>query len=127
MGVILVDTSILIDHLRGNEPALKLLERAIDRDDQLVASVLTKVEVLAGMRSHERSSVRQLLDALHWIEVNGEIAEDAGRLARQYRSSHPGVDVTDLVIAATTKHVGGELWTRNVEHFPMFKGLTSPY
>ena len=117
----------MIDHFRGSEPALELLDRAIDRKDQLVASVLTKVEVLAGMRSHERSSVRQLLDALHWIEVDASIAEDAGRLARQYRSSLPGVDVTDLVIAATTENVRGELWTRNVKHFPMFKGLTSPY
>ena len=127
MAVVVVDTSVLIDHLRGRSEALARLDGAIAEGQHLVVSVLTKVEVLAGMRSHERSSVRDLLAVLRWIEVDEPIADEAGRMARKYRASHPGVDGTDLVIAATTETVGGTLWTRNVKHFPMFPGLTAPY
>lgn len=44
---VLVDTSVLIDHLRGHRPAREALEAAVGRGELLVASVLTKVEVLA--------------------------------------------------------------------------------
>jgi len=49
------------------------------------------------------------------------------RLANQYLRSHPDVDSVDYVIAATAQHLGAELWTRNLKHFPMFPGLSAPY
>lgn len=127
MGLILLDTSVLIDHLRESRSARNTMLNAIDRGDRLVASVLTKVEINAGMRSHERRAVRDLLDSLYWVDVTEAIADDAGTLARKYRRSHPGVGVVDFAIAATAMHLGAELWTRNVRHFPMFDGLAPPY
>jgi predicted nucleic acid-binding protein len=55
------------------------------------------------------------------------VAERAGMLANRYLRSHPGVDPVDYVIAATAQHLGAELWTRNLKHFPMFPGLSAPY
>ena len=50
---VVVDTSVLIDHLRGHEGARAMLRRATREGERLTASVLTKVEVLAGMRPTE--------------------------------------------------------------------------
>lgn len=124
---IVVDTSVLIDHLRGSEPARAALRGAVESGETLAASVLTKVEVLAGMRPEEEPATRRLLDALDWIDVDGALAEDAGHLANRYLPSHPGVDPVDYVIAATATRLGAELWTRNLKHFPMFPGLRAPY
>ena len=124
---IVVDTSVLIDHLRGVEAAREALRGATAAGERLVASVLTRVEVLAGMRGPEERATRRLLDSLDWIEVDAELAERAGMLANRYLPSHAGVDPVDYVIAATAEHLDARLWTRNVRHFPMFPELESPY
>lgn len=124
---IVVDTSVLIDHLRGDEGARSALRRAVESGEQLAASVLTKVEVLAGVRAPEESATRRLLATLDWVGVDDALAEDAGMLANRYVRTHPGVDPVDYVIAATVGRLDGVLWTRNLKHFPMFPGLRAPY
>jgi predicted nucleic acid-binding protein len=124
---VLVDTSILIDHLRGDERAHRLLTESQLRGEALAGSVLTKVEVLAGMRPEERVPTRRLLDAIEWLEVDDPLAERAGALAAQFVRSHPGVEVVDYVIAATVERLGAQLLTRNRKHFPMFPDLSDPY
>lgn len=88
---------------------------------------MTKVEVLAGVRPDEESATRRLLSILEWVPVTNEIAERAGTLATRYLASHPAIDPTDFVIAATVEELGSELWTRNRKHFPMFIDLPDPY
>lgn len=127
MGVILLDTSVLIDHLRGHAPAVAALDEAASRGHRLTASVMTRVEVLAGMRPAEERATRRLLDILDWIVVDEEIAENAGRLANHFLRSHGGIDPVDYVIAATADRADAILWTRNLKHFPMFPGLKAPY
>jgi hypothetical protein len=122
-----VDTSILIDHLRGDPRAHALLARAFQSGRRLVASVLTRVEVLTGMRPGEEAATRRLLALFVWIPVDEAIADRAGELGRQYLRSHPGVDPVDLVIAATVERLGTELWTGNLEHFPMLVQVRDPY
>ncbi len=125
--VIVLDTSVLVDHLRGRSQARDALQHGVADGARLAASVLTKIEVLRGMRSAERSAVRQLFAALEWIAMSDDVAETAGQFARHYRSSHHNIEVPDYIIAATTYRLDAELWTCNVKHFPMFPGLTPPY
>lgn len=122
----LVDTSILIDYLRGHEGAAALLEgrRA---SATLHGSEITRLEVLAGMRPAEEEPTRLLLSALVWHDVNAEVAEEAGALGRQWLPSYGGIDGADLAIAATAILTGAELLTLNVRHFPMFPTLRRPY
>jgi hypothetical protein len=124
---ILLDTSVLIDHLRGDVAARRALVGAVDNGERLACSVLTRVEILAGMRPVEEPATRRLLDALDWIGVDNTIAEHAGLLAKRYLRSHPGVDTVDFVVAATAEQHNAALWTRNVKHFPMFADLRPPY
>ena len=124
---VLVDTSVLIDHLRGDEAARRALASAARQGERLAASVVTKVEVLAGMRPEEEPPTRRLLSALDWIAVDDAIAEQAGSLASRFLRSHPGVDPVDFIIAATAERHEAVLWTRNVKHFPMIPDLAPPY
>ncbi|MDA8297669.1 MAG: type II toxin-antitoxin system VapC family toxin [Actinomycetota bacterium] len=122
----LVDTSILIDYLRGHAGAGDLLERE-RAADVLHASEVTRIEVLAGMRTAEEDETRALLSTLVWHPVDAEIAEEAGALGRQWLSSHQTIDSADLAIAATAVRTDARLLTRNVRHFPMFADLRAPY
>ena len=122
----LVDTSILIDYLRGHAGAGHLLERE-RAAGVLHASEITRIEVLAGMRPAEEDDTRALLSTLVWHPVDAEIAEEAGALGRQWLPSHHTIDSADLAIAATAVRTDARLLTRNVRHFPMFTDLQAPY
>jgi len=122
----LVDTSILIDYLRGHAGAGDLLERE-RAADVLHVSEITRIEVLAGMRPAEEDDTRALLSTLVWHPVDADIAEEAGALGRQWLPSHHTIDSADLAIAATAVRTDARLLTRNVRHFPMFTDLQAPY
>jgi hypothetical protein len=122
----LVDTSVIIDFLRGHHGAERVLEDA-RTGAPLHASEITRLEVLAGMRSNEEGGTRALLSIFIWHPVDTLIAERAGELGRKWLSSHSRIDSADLAIAATVVITGCELLTCNVQHFPMFKDLTKPY
>jgi predicted nucleic acid-binding protein len=118
----LFDTDVLIEHLKGDQSATVLLLDA-SGVGQAACSVLTRFELLAGMRSQERSDIRSLLDSLVNLDASVDIATRAGEWARTYRRSHEGVSPIDYLIAATAEIHGADLLTQNVKHFPMFPDL----
>ena len=122
----LVDTSVLIDYLRGRQDAAELLEKEREAAP-LHASEITRLEVLAGMQPAEEDGTRLLLSTLVWHPVDAEVAEEAGALGRGWLPSHHTIDSADLAIAATAIRTGSRLLTLNVRHFPMFTGLQAPY
>lgn len=124
---VVVDTSVLIEVLRGDDRTRSLLDMAIRSGDRVTASVLSRVEVLAGMRPGEAHATQRLFESLQWIAVDSELADRAGELANSYLRSHPGIDPVDYVIAATAERLGANLWTHNLKHFPMFPDLQPPY
>lgn len=123
---VVVDTSVLIDVLRGRADALRVLreERAAG---PIHASDITRLEVLAGMRPAEESATREFLRAFVWHPLDERLAELAGELGRQWLPSNRGIDAADLVIAATAVSLDAELYSMNVKHFPMFADLAAPY
>lgn len=123
---VLVDTSVLIDVLRG-EPAAAAALRDARHLGPLHASEVTRLEVLAGMRPHEEDGTRTLLGAFSWHPLDETLAEIAGELARTWLPGNRGIDSADLAIAATALALDARLLTRNVKHFPMFSGLSAPY
>jgi predicted nucleic acid-binding protein len=122
----IVDTSVLIDYLRGHQGAAELLERE-RAAGPLHGSEVTRLEVLAGMRPAEEDGTRLLLSTLVWHPVDAEVAEEAGALGRRWLPSHHTIDSADLAIAATAVLSGSSLFTRNIRHFPMFADLNLPY
>lgn len=122
----LIDTSILIDFLRGHLEALELLERE-RAEGPLRASEISRLEVLAGMGPREEERTRSLLNTLMWHPVDAAVAERAGELGRVWLPSHHTIDTADLAIAATTLLGNARLLTLNVRHFPMFESLRPPY
>lgn len=123
---VLVDTSVLIDVLRGEAAAAEVLRDA-RLDGPLHASEVTRLEVLAGMRAAEEARTRALLAVLNWRPLDAQVAEVAGELGRQWLPGNRGIDAADLAIAATAVLLDAPLLTRNVKHFPMFEGLSAPY
>lgn len=125
--MILVDSDVLIQHLRGDAQALAWLIRVRQSSGPLAISVVTLTEIAGGMRSPERREVMRLLGSMHRFEVTEQVAWRASELMRQYRRSHSGIGLGDYLIAATALTEGLELATLNVRHYPMFQELSRPF
>lgn len=115
----LIDTDVLVDHLKAVPEAISALKRLIARG-KLFCSVINEAEVLAGMREDEKDKVGALFDALNPLGVTREIAQLTGKYRREYKKSH-GVQISDALIAATASVHNLVLITLNERHFPMAK------
>jgi predicted nucleic acid-binding protein len=118
-----LDSTVLIDALRDHPPAVAFLRALPARP---TASEVTRIEVLRGLRSAERSRAELLFGVMDWRGVDESVARIAGEFGRRFRRSH-GLGISDLIVAATAQHVGLPVATANTKHFPMFPKLKAPY
>lgn len=124
---VLIDTPVMVDHLRNDPRAVQLLAQLFEDEDRVWAATPTRTEVLAGIRDDEREPMSELFGVLSWVEIDVRVADAAGELARQFRRSHIAIDTTDYLIAAAARSIGARLVTLNVKHYPMFDGLEPAY
>jgi toxin FitB len=108
MSGVLLDTDVLIDHIRGRHAA---------QIDGAFTSVVTRTELFAG-NEREEPAVAALLGRLTELEVTVEIARRAGRIRRTTQLGIP-----DALIAATALEHQLPLMTRNLRHFERVAGL----
>ncbi len=123
----LLDTTVAVDHLRGDHAAVDLLRGLVENNETLAASEVVRFELVAGVLDDELQALEQFFSAVSWIAVDEDVARAAGELVRRYRRAHSGIDAADYLIAATALLLGSDLLTTNVRHFPMIPGLKSPY
>ncbi len=100
---LLVDTDILVDHLRG--------ERRLSADGRRMGiSVISRCELFAGRDDPEQ--LRRFLWPMIDMPIDAVIAELAGMTRRA-----TGIATPDALIAATALTHGIPLMTRNRHHF----------
>ena len=121
MAEILLDSDILIDHLRGYEPARQYLRRFEAGEMQRYLSIITVAELAAGQmrQEDEEAKVQHLLALFTHIDLDFAIAWRGGEIRRQYHTR-----LADALIAATALRHGLSLVTRNLRHFRRVPGLT---
>jgi predicted nucleic acid-binding protein len=100
---ILLDTDVLIDHLRG---AVRLSTGGL----RPAVSVISRYELFAARDEHER--LRRFLWSMIELGIDGQVAELAGTGRRQ-----TGIPTPDALIAATALVHRIPLMTRNSRHF----------
>jgi predicted nucleic acid-binding protein len=118
MGRYLIDTDVLIDHLRGQGRALEFLKKLAAEGSVSLYSVIGKAEIYSGIRPEEEETVALLFSSMGEVSVDGEVAELAGRYRRQFYASH-GLLLPDALVAASAKKFKAVLVTLNKRHFPM--------
>ena len=115
----LVDSDVLIWHLRGEPQALEFLRRIL-RDDtlELWTGALQRAEVVFFMRPGEEEATELFLSQFKTTPIDSRLVDAAGRLFRTWNPSH-GIDVNDAFLAATAQSTGGKIFTLNLKHYPM--------
>ena len=119
MSTILLDTSIIFDHLNGRRQRTEFLERLIDQGHLLASCPVNITEVYAGLRPGEETRTKAFLQSLEFLPITADVAMKAGLLRRDWRSKGQTLSFTDVIIAATAIANGLPLLTDNRKHFPM--------
>ena len=118
----LLDSVILIDHLNGIEKATRFILEL--QPEQTAVSVITRAEILAGLKEDDKKVVVPLLDQYKLLIIDQPVADMAADLRRVHRWKLP-----DAFQAALALHHKIKLTTRNTKDFDpeKFDFVESPY
>ena len=120
---ILIDTSIIIDHLRKRNERKSLLFHLVDRH-RLHASTIVEFELFVGANTPEKvQDVEYILQCCIIIPFTSEIARHAARLHQHLLQSNQRIEVQDLLIASTAVIYELPVMTLNHEHFARIESL----
>jgi len=122
--LLLPDTDVLIDFLRGYQQAVDFINT---NASQIILSTIVIAELYAGVRGKQELTIlNDFVSLFDVIPMNSEIAKIGGLYKRDFGKSH-GVGLADAIIAATCHSKNAQLKTLNVKHYPMIKNLEPAY
>ena len=114
----LLDSCVLVRHLRRHKPTTDLLSTLV-LEGKVGIATISRTEIIEGMREHEREATLRLLDSLPAYPLDVSIADLAGEYIRRYRAQGITLDKPDAIIGATAVLHDLVLVTYNPKHFPM--------
>jgi predicted nucleic acid-binding protein len=119
LSLYLVDTTVLIAHMRGDEAVTSLLLDLLADRHLLGTSCVNVAEVERGIRPKERKAAEALLTRLRFLETTREAATRAGRYQSDFGRRGVTIHTADALVAGTARAHGATLLTDNVRDFPM--------
>ena len=116
--LVLLDTTVLIDYLRG-KPAVQWVNALLAREDTPCTSSINVEEIFRGLREPETAAVQKLFDGLRVVPIGRAEGRRAGEWRRRFAASGISLSQADCLIAAAAHAVNAMLATGNPRHFPM--------
>jgi predicted nucleic acid-binding protein len=119
MATVLLDTTVLIDLLRGRDGARARLAALRALSDSPYVCAVNVEEVARGLRPGEAGPAERLFSGLRMADLGREEGWQAGRWRADFASHGTTLTQADCLIAAAALAVGGRLATGNPRDFPM--------
>lgn len=122
--MIVADSDVLIDALRGREPVRTAVADAI-MSGQLATTAVTAFELRSGADSDRtRAAIERLLAPLQILAFDDAAAHHAGAVRRTLEANGTPIGMADYLIAGVCLARSTPLITRNVAHFGRVPGLS---
>jgi predicted nucleic acid-binding protein len=118
MSKFLLDSDVIIWHLRGRKEVTEVL-RDLQRFGLPACSALSVLEIQLGVKRGEEEKTDRFLKSLRIFDVDMEIASKAAQLIRERKAKGITLDLPDSVIAATCILHELILVTYNIKHYPI--------
>jgi predicted nucleic acid-binding protein len=114
---VLIDTSIIIEHLRKQNRRRSILYRVVGAYD-LFTSTVVEFELYAGAADAQKQhDVQEILNWCTLLPFTSDVAVAAGTIYRNLRATNHLIEIRDILIAATALTSGLPLMTLNGGHF----------
>ena len=119
--VIVLDTNVLIEILKGNKETITKVQSF---DETLLISSITAMEIYYGAKNKAELKKLEQFTALFKVEhLTKDISIKATGLIITYAKSHT-LDIPDSLIAATALVSDGKIFTYNKKDFRYIDKLT---
>jgi predicted nucleic acid-binding protein len=115
---LLLDTTVLIDALRGRAAARRVRALRDTAQPPWICAINVE-ELLRGARGEEEPVLTRFLTGLRLAPLGRAEGELAGRWRRDHAQRGTILSQADCLIAAAAIGVGARLATGNPKHFPM--------
>jgi predicted nucleic acid-binding protein len=120
MAAVLLDTTVVIDLLRGRSGAARRLRGVREAGDAPYVCAINIEEVARGLRrSAEEDDAQRLFAGLRIVELGEPEGWQAGVWRGECASRGVSLSQADCLVAAAAHSVGGRLATGNPRDFPM--------
>lgn len=121
--MIVADSDVLIDALRGREPARRRIELELSTG-ALATTSISAFELRSGaLSSHALDKVETLLAPLTVFAFDHDAAERAAEIRRDLEQAGTPIGMADYLIAGVCLARSAVLLTRNRSHFERVGGL----
>lgn len=118
MARILLDTTVLIDALRGRPAAQRLVSLRRSGVEPWACAISVE-EVWRGLLPGEEWRARRLFNGLRTVPLGVGEGIRAGLWRREFAARGVTLHQADCLIAAAAVRVGAALATANVDDYPM--------
>lgn len=112
----LLDTTVLIDHNRGEPSALALVRQLFSEPNDLLICDAIVAEALSGGPEEEVAALRTMIEALEYVSTHPDAAEWAGASRRRLGRTGPR-HLGDAIIAGVAWFSDAIVVTRNPRDF----------
>ncbi len=121
MECIVLDTDIIVGHLRGMDKAVRFIEILEDEYTKLYTTVINLFELYYGaycIGSRKKiASIRKIEDRLEILNLNERIAKKAGEELARLSKEGLVVDNRDLLIGIIARENGCKVVAGNEKYF----------
>lgn len=119
MAGVLLDSTVLIDILRGRQGAWQRYS-ALERTGDVPYVCAVNVEEIArGLREPERTEAERLVSSFPVVPLGAREGWVAGAWRQAFGAEGVTLGQGDCLVAAAAAAIGGRLATGNPTHFPM--------
>ena len=118
MARVLIDTTVLIDVLRGRPAAERLRSLRRQQDVPFVCAINVE-EVVRGLRPGEEAGAGRLFNGMVVAPLGRAEGELAGGWRHMYAARGVTLSQADCLVAAAALGVGARLATGNPKDYPM--------
>ncbi len=122
MQKVVIDSDILIDHLRLTSQIFdSILEGVKNKKIKVYLPGIVVSEIYSGNDTRESDKlvkINDLVELFEFVPASQEVSRTAGFLVRDYKSG-----IGDAIVAATALSLNAKLATRNKKDFEGIKDL----
>ncbi|HUD44816.1 MAG TPA: PIN domain-containing protein [Patescibacteria group bacterium] len=120
---LIVDTSILIDNLRGGKIFATILDDLERENAELIVPTIVFFELFSGRSTRAPEIIKEinmLMKNFQRVDLTERIAKRAGEL---YRDINKDLGAADYVISASALELNATVVTLNKKHFEQITNL----
>jgi len=127
--MVVLDTDIIIEYLRGKEPAINVLKNLHKSEKFIATTVFNAAELYKGCYSMNNvakglMSVNEFLSGIDELLIFDEKAiQEYARISSNLKKSGVPIGAFDELIASICVVHNQVLYTRNIKHFEKIRNL----